>query len=120
MIGSGDIASVLSSEFDKDQEEKVLEPLNSLSVARLRTLKYFSQQRAVNIVKHREEHGEFTTLSDVLAVPGFGVLGIKRIAKAILNNETTDRKNTAFAGAVKAVRSSICHPRAPADKCQVR
>jgi hypothetical protein len=68
--------------------------------------------------RHRDQFGLFEKISDVQSVPGFGVLGLKKICKAILANERKVKKITRKSAPMSTV-ASVCHPRIPISKCLV-
>ncbi|XP_064638801.1 transcription elongation factor, mitochondrial-like isoform X2 [Lineus longissimus] len=102
--------------FTPEQSDKILECFNIWPADSLSNLKYFSQLKADTLVEYREQFGLFEKISDVQSVPGFGVLGLKKLCKAILANEMKVKKITRKSGP-KSTVNSICHPRIPASKC---
>ncbi len=68
---------------DKDAEDQVKININTASVERLATLPGIGPATASNIVNHRDTHGPFTVIDDLLAVRNVGPSTLESIRDLI-------------------------------------
>ena len=74
---------VLDEMFSENERQRILECFNKCSPEELQFTKQLSHQKALAIVKYRERNGNFGTLSEILRVPGVGILGLQKLCSTM-------------------------------------
>jgi transcriptional accessory protein Tex/SPT6 len=65
--------------FTEDERHRILECFNKCSPEELQFTKQLSLQKALAVVKYRDRNGDFQALSEILRVPGVGILGLQKL-----------------------------------------
>ncbi|XP_067672309.1 transcription elongation factor, mitochondrial-like [Haliotis asinina] len=76
-------ASILDSLYTDAEKEKILDTFNRCNEYELQHTRQLNYHKASSIVRHRKDNGNFQTLSDILLVPGVGILGIQKICNVL-------------------------------------
>lgn len=76
--------------FSEDERERILDCFNKCSPEELQFTKQLSHQKALAVIKYRERNGNFGTLSEILRVPGVGILGLQKLCSTMKTLEYTD------------------------------
>ncbi|XP_071107500.1 transcription elongation factor, mitochondrial-like isoform X2 [Haliotis cracherodii] len=89
-------ASILDTLYSDAEKEKILDTFNRCNEYELQHTRQLNHHKASSIVKHRKDNGNFQTLSDILLVPGVGILGIQKICNVLrtLDYETLQEKTS--------------------------
>ncbi|XP_046569706.1 transcription elongation factor, mitochondrial-like isoform X3 [Haliotis rubra] len=89
-------ASILDSLYSDAEKEKILDTFNRCNEYELQHTRQLNHHKASSIVRHRKDNGNFQTLSDILLVPGVGILGIQKICNVLrtLDYETLRDKTS--------------------------
>ncbi|XP_076460230.1 transcription elongation factor, mitochondrial-like [Babylonia areolata] len=70
---------VLDEMFSDVERDRILECFNRCTPEELQFTKQLSHQKALAVVKYRERNGDFGSLSEILRVPGVGILGLQKL-----------------------------------------
>ncbi|GAF15411.1 late competence protein ComEA, DNA receptor [Bacillus sp. JCM 19046] len=70
------------SSHSNDQEDKV--DLNSATEVELQTLSGIGPSKAASIISHRDEHGPFSTIEDLMQVSGIGEKSFESLKESII------------------------------------
>lgn len=74
---------VLDEMFSENERQRILECFNKCSPEELQFTKQLSHQKALAIIRYRERNGNFGTLSEILRVPGVGILGLQKLCSTM-------------------------------------
>ena len=78
-LSSAKHADVLDTLYSPEEKDQIIDCFNRCSIQELRVSKQLNIAKASSIVKYREEHGDFESLSEIVKVPGLGVLGLQKV-----------------------------------------
>ena len=70
---------VLDEMFNEHERNRILECFNKCTPEELQFTKQLSHQKALAVVKYRDRNGDFGSLSEILRVPGVGILGLQKL-----------------------------------------
>ena len=74
---------VLEEMYTTDEQRRILECFNRCSSADFYQSKLMNNRKAITFVEYRQRHGEFQSLSDVLKVPGVGILSLEKLCSKL-------------------------------------
>ncbi|KAL8565882.1 hypothetical protein ACOMHN_059462 [Nucella lapillus] len=74
---------VLDEMFSDSERGRILECFNKCSPEELQFTKHLSHQKALAVVKYRDRNGDFGNLSEILRVPGVGILGLQKLCSTM-------------------------------------
>lgn len=74
---------VLDEMFTEGERQRILECFNKCIPEELQFTKQLSHQKALAVVKYRDRNGNFENLSEILRVPGVGILGLQKLCSTM-------------------------------------
>ncbi|XP_041363347.1 transcription elongation factor, mitochondrial-like [Gigantopelta aegis] len=84
-LSSARQTDILDTLYSPEEKDRIIDCFNRCSVQELRVSKQLNLAKASSIVKYREEHGDFESLSAIVKVPGLGVLGLQKVCDFFKN-----------------------------------
>ncbi|XP_001511222.2 transcription elongation factor, mitochondrial [Ornithorhynchus anatinus] len=105
-----DTEPALENIFSSEQQYAILQVLNTASAEELAEFRLLRGRKSVNIVEHREKHGPFVDLQNLLDVPLFQYKTTVQVCNSILlpsENEKEEKKRQASVTLGRLIRPEI-------------
>lgn len=112
---AGDKEMVLDSLYTDEEKRNILECFNKSSIMELMATKNLNKQKSSSVVSHREKFGEFTCLTDISKVPGFGLIALQKLCNILKRVTHEQLKESVHKMTAEVVKSQ---PNLSKEKCK--
>lgn len=102
--------------FTAYEKTRILDIFNKCTTEELQFIRLLNNQKAVAIVKYRERNGNFSSLPELLHVPGLGIIGLQKICNTIKNVDFTSVHQLKKSLELESVKTK---PPLPENMCDV-